>query len=247
MSSSRLNLVLLPIVLAFVTSSVAQAHGDEEKTDEGAMKSHHELVHPFMAHMGMPDEPGETSLRVTSMQERNGQGSTGTYAFHIEAGIIDRVGLHLRNDGVGTRKNTELMVQYAVLKSESSSDGLALIGEVEFPTGPNAENRGRGLLGISFALTPVSVIGINSVIHYGPEQKMIDAEIAFVGRLTKTLFPVFELRGESSPGDMTTANSLFACKFKVTPENTIGVAYQIPILMARDYDSQLLMQAEFNF
>lgn len=256
MNYPRLGSSLAAISFALLVPCLALSHGAEaeEKTahveDEGAeahpAAGHHDLVHPFMAHMGMPDGPGEVSLRVTSIQERNGPDAAGTYAFHIEAGVADRLGLHLRNDGVGKHESTEMMLQYAVLRSASGSDGLAVIGELEFPTGPAAENRSRGLFGLSFAVTPAPILKIDSVVHYGPEEKMIEWEIAFVSRLTKKIFPTLEFRGESSK-DMSLTNSLLAFKFKVTPQNTIGVAYQIPITSMREYDSQLLMQAEFNF
>ena len=200
--------------------------------------------------MGMPDGPGEVSVRLNSIQQRETGATAGTAAstmgFHLEAGIFNRLGLHLRNDGVALSKMTEMMVQYAILKSENGKSGLALIGEIEFPTGATAESKKEYLYGISFAHTWDSILSVNSVIHYNPEEKMTGWEIAFVTKLTENFFPVLEFRGESG-GGMSNTNGLFAWKFKTTGDHSIGLGYQQPLTTNRDYESQLIAQAEFNF
>src|SRR3989344_507830 len=112
-----------------------------ETSEAVAASDHHALVHPFLVHMGMPDGPGEVSARVMSVEERNVGVASGTYGFHIEAGIVDRLGLHLRNDSVRTHSKTEMMLQYAVLRSDDGLSGISLIGELEFPTGSTLNNR----------------------------------------------------------------------------------------------------------
>ncbi|OYZ23575.1 MAG: hypothetical protein B7Y39_04525 [Bdellovibrio sp. 28-41-41] len=245
------------MVLALLVCSEAQTHETNSEADtkpnhagnpeaKSASNDHHAFVHPFVAHMGMPDEPGEVSLRLMSIQERNTGATTGGYGFHLEAGVIDSLGLHLRNDNVATHNRTEMMLQYAVLKSESGQNGLSLIGEVEFPTGATTDNQSKGLFGVSFAYSLSSVLNVDSVVHYSPDEKMVEWEIGFVSRLTENIFPVVEFRGESSK-DMSITNSLFAWKFKLPNNNSIGIGYQIPTTAKRDYDSQLILQAEFNF
>lgn len=207
---------------------------------------HHAFVHPFLAHMGMPDGPGEVSVRLMSVEARNAGVAEGTYGFHIETGIIDRWGLHLRNDAVKTHSKTEMMLQYAVLKSDDGLSGISLIGELEFPTGSTASNRIEGLYGISFAYTWAPILTVNSVVHYNPDEKEVEWEIAFVGRLTEKIFPVLEFSGENTQ-DMSLATALFAWKFKIASRNSLAVAYRVPITTPRDFDSQLMLQAEFNF
>ena len=237
-------------------TSLAQAHEPKSNSDTTHLQghtepprtemtvSHHAFVHPLVAHMGMPDEPGEVSVRVMSIAERNAGLVNGTYGFHLEAGVVDRLGLHLRNDAVATHNRTEMMLQYAVLKSREN--GIALIGEVEFPTGPTTDNQKKYLYGVSFAYYWESILSVNSVAHYSPQEKMTEWEIAFVSRLNEKIYPVFEFRGEADK-DMSMANALLALKFKIPNGNAIGLGYQVPISTNREYDSQLIAEVEFNF
>ena len=239
------------------TTAAAQVAGhdhtewnvDKVAADSTEMKSasdHHALVHPFLVHMGMPDGPGELSVRIFSVEERNAGVANGTYGFHFEAGLFDRLGLHLRNDAIRTHSNTEMMLQYAILRSADGKSGISVIGEVEFPTGNTLENRSTGMFGISFAYLWLPTFAVNSVVHYDQDEKMLEWEISFIGRLTEKIFPVLELSGET--GDiMSLSTALFAWKFKIPNNNSLGVAYRVPISTMREFESQLMLQAEFNF
>ena len=256
MTTPYLTRIFMIASFSVLTSPLALAHGPQSESDapsghaeEGVVTSetasgHHALVHPFVVHMGMPDEPGEISVRLMSITERNAGVANGTYGFHVEVGVADRLGLHLRNDALATHANTELMLQYALLKS--GENGIALIGEVEFPTGPTTENRNKYLSGLSFAYYWDSILSVNSVVHYNAPEKMTEWEIAFVSRMTEKIFPVLEFRGEATK-DMSTTQALLALKFKIPRGNAIGVGYQIPISTNRDYDSQLITEVELNF
>lgn len=219
-------------------------HADEGVVMTAPASGHHALVHPFVAHMGMPDEPGEISVRLMSITERNAGMANGTYGFHLEAGVAERLGLHLRNDSIATHNNTELMLQYALLKS--GENGIALIGEIEFPTGPTTDNQNKYLSGLSFAYYWNSILSVNSVVHYNAPEKMTEWEIAFVSRMTAKIFPVLEFRGEAMKA-MSTTKALLALKFKLPQGNAIGLGYQIPISTIRDFDSQLISEVELNF
>lgn len=221
---------------------------DVEKQASSTTKAgdHHAFVHPFLAHMGMPEGPSEVSVRLMSVEERNVGVAGGTYGFHFEVGIIDRLGLHLRNDAVKTHSKTEMMLQYAVLKSNDGLSGISLVAELEFPTGSTLSNRTEGLYGVSFAYLWVPALAINSTIHYNPDEKAAEWEIAFVGRLTEKIFPVLEFSGENTQ-EASLTSALFAWKFRVPDNNSLGVAYRIPITTNREFDSQLMLQAEFNF
>ena len=75
---------------------------------------------------------------------------------------------------------------------------------------------------------------------------MVEWEIAFVSRLTKNICPVLEIRGDVSK-EMSTTNALGALKFKIPHGYAMGLGYQIPISKDREYDSQLILEAELNF
>jgi hypothetical protein len=252
MSIMNLKKIILASSLVLF-NSLGQAHeeaehkhaeSDQEKVAQP--NDHHAFVHPFISHMGMPDSPGEVSTRINSFERRTDGESSGTYGFHIEAGIFEKLGLHLRNDGVKTHENSELMLQYALLKSSSGLSGLSLIGEVEFPTGPTKEKT-MGLFGISFAHQVATILAINSTIHYSPKKEGVEWEIAFVTPVTEKIFPVLEANGEVMKGGKTITNILGGLKFKIPNGHALGVAYQIGIPNHRDFNSQLIVQAELNF
>ncbi len=219
----------------------------ERSSDKSSAPSdHHALVHPFLTHMGMPDNPGELNARIMTVEQRIGGVTNGSYAFHFESGIIDRLGLHLRNDGVKFHRNTELMLQYAVLRSDSGLNGISLIGETEFPTGPTTtKTKGGG--GISFAYIFLPVLAINSVVHYLPSDKLVEWEISFAGKLTEKIFPVLEASGEKMKGSNGIVNALAGLKFKIPDSHALGVAYQVGTTGTREYDSRLLVQADLSF
>lgn len=246
-----LNRTVFVAIFLLSQASIAYAHEEGAQSaldlDSGSMpEGHHSMVHPFMAHMGLPDGPGEVSARVTSVEQRMDGVSQGTYAFHIESGVVDGVGIHLRNDAIKSNPSSEVMLQYAVWRTPSKLSGVAVFGELEFPTGNTTDNRTAGVLGVSFAYLDVPVLAVNSTIHYNPREKMIEWEIAFVTRVTKNIFPVVEVRGDALKGPGTT-NLLAALKYKIPHDNAIGVGYQFPVTSGRDYDSQLLLQAELGF
>ncbi len=253
MKAMNSKTIFRAIFFTLSLSSVGQAHEDAEHKKSGwdldkavEVSDHHALVHPFATHMGMPDGPGEMSARITSIEQRSDGAASGTYGFHIEAGIADRLGLHLRNDAVKFQDYTELMLQYAVLRSDSGLNGISLIGEVEFPTGSTTKTT-NGAVGISFAYIVLPVLAVNSVIHYMPRSKDTEWEISFVGRLTEKIFPVLEARGELMENGESIVSSLAGLKFKIPNGHALGVGYQFGTTATRDFDSRLLLQVDLGF
>lgn len=243
--------ILLTIFFTFLLSSRGQANDEHKNPNWDLEKTiqptdHHVLVHPFLTHMGMPDAPGEMSARIMSVAQRSEGTVSDTYGFHLETGIIDRLGLHLRNDAVKFNKNTELMLQYAVLRSDSGLNGVSLIGEVEFPTGATTE-KAKGGVGVSFAYVLLPVFAINAVAHYVPHDKMTEWEIAIVSKMTEKIFPVLEASGEKMKGEDAITNFLAGLKFKIPNGHALGVAYQVGTTGTRDFDSRLLLQADLSF
>jgi hypothetical protein len=252
MNSKNSKTRFLALFLTLSVGSVGQAHGEaeHEKSDWDLEKvaqsnDHHALVHPFLTHMGMPDNVGELSTRLMSVEQRNDGSTSGTYGFHLETGVVDKLGLHLRNDAVGFKKFTELMLQYAVLRSNSGLNGVALIGELEFPTGQTTDTA-KGGVGISFAYILLPVLAVNSVVHYVPRDEGTEWEIALVTKLTEKIFPVLEASGEMTK-DENIVNALAGLKFKIPNGHSLGLGYQVGTTAMRDYDSRLILQAELNF
>lgn len=241
--------IFLLTFVAFILSSMGyanEAHSNWDLDKVTQPNDHHALVHPFLTHMGMPDNPGEMNSRITSVAQRSDGLVSETYAFHLETGIVDRLGLHLRNDAVKFNKSSELMLQYAVLKSESGLSGVSLIGEVEFPTGPTTTTTTGGV-GVSFAYILLPVLAVNSVVHYIPRDKATEWEISFVSKLTEKIFPILEASGEKMKGEASIVNALAGLKFKIPDGHALGVAYQVGTTRVRDYNSRLLLQADLSF
>ena len=253
MKAMSLKIISVALFSVLSLSSIGHAHEDagdkhsELDLDKPVqMSDHHAFVHPFLTHMGMPDEPGELSTRIMSVEQRNDGSSSGTYGFHLETGIVDRLGLHLRNDAVKFKNSTELMLQYAVLRSDSGQNGVSIIGETEFPTGSTNEKT-KGVVGVSFAYILVPAFAANSVIHYIPSEKAVEWEISLASKLTEKIFPVLEASGEKKKDEKGIVNALAGLKFKIPNGHALGVAYQVGTTGVRNFDSRLLLQAELNF
>ncbi|MDD4976034.1 MAG: hypothetical protein PHY93_16890 [Bacteriovorax sp.] len=250
--SSKTIFVATVLSLLFFSVGHANENAEHEHSNWDLDKAtvqpmdHHAFVHPFLTHMGMPDAPGELSARIMSVEQRSNGSSSGTYGFHLETGIIDRLGLHLRNDAVKFHDSTEMMLQYAVLRSDSGLNGVSLISEVEFPTGPT-KVKTKGGVGVSAAYILQRVLALNSVIHYMPSEKATEWEISLASKLTDKIFPVLEVSGEKKKGEKSIVNALAGLKFKIPDGHALGVAYQVGTTGVRDFDSRLLLQAELNF
>ena len=80
------------LFLAFLFAGLGVASGAacaEEKT---------EIAHPFLTHEGLPDAVGSYSTRLSSLATRIDGTTKGDFAFHVETGLTENIGLHLRSD-----------------------------------------------------------------------------------------------------------------------------------------------------
>ncbi len=221
---------------------------------------HHAMTHPFLSHMGLPDGPGEASVRLTGIQ-RGMKDSSGTdLAFHVEAGIMDRLGLHLRNDsitGAGMRSRdgemedhgTEIMLMYALLQDPEATRGLSVFAETAAPTvrhdGPSVRY-GGGVGGRFILATRVQWDGI---VHVSPANGSVEVgyESALVVRATGRVFGVVETRGEISKGAPTNY-LLLAAKVGLGESGAaVGAGIQFPTTSARTYDRQAMFQLDWGF
>lgn len=197
------------------------------------------FVHPFLAHMALPDHVGEVSLRLTPFHERMGAETSSDIAFHVEAGLIPNVGLHVRNDALKSSAYSEVMLMYSFLHDAKLSRGISVFGQISIPTGPIESNTYKGLFGISGRETIPGLVVIDANIHFDPKDKMAEYESSFVFKASEIFYPIIEIRGEIMEKE-TTVYSLLGLKFKVADEIDWGVGLQLPISNVQEYDTQML-------
>jgi len=207
---------------------------------------HHAFAHPFFTHMGMPDGPGEISVRTSAIQEAYNDNVSRDLALHIETGLWNRVGLHLRNDSIKANMQTEMMVQYAVLQNKHADSGISTFVELEFPS--NYIPKDKEKVGLEIGVSGRKIFGkygiIDAGIHYSPEEKMVALETSGVLRLTPTIFPIVEGLIEKEGDEDVMANLLVGIKMRLKPGAHIGVGIQFPLTDYRSFDNRAFVQLE---
>ncbi|MHB9154437.1 MAG: hypothetical protein ACYC5N_01940 [Endomicrobiales bacterium] len=239
--------VFLGVVALFFVCFSAEGKGKVERNDNNGpgMDAEEMFVHPFLAHMGMPDTPNEGSLRLTGFQTRFNGMTNSDLALHVEAGLVPRLGLHIRSDGIQKEEFSEVMLQYAVMADKNVSQGISVFGQLNIPTGSIENNDYRGLFGISGRFIFPAFMICDANIHYDPGEKMAEYEAAFVFRASSKYFPILEARGHFNE-----ENELYmlpAIKFKLAEHSVFGVGLQVPISVQKAYDSQALLSFDMGF
>ncbi|MFO7890436.1 MAG: hypothetical protein R6V04_08860 [bacterium] len=230
--------ILIFGILIFNLQFAHTQHIEEEHEDH--------FLHPFLAHMALPDRPGEISVRVSPFQERLGVETIQDIGVHIEAGILPRLGLHVRNDAIKEGPYTEMMIMYALIQNTSLSRGISLFGQLSIPTGPIESNRNRTLFGLAARETLKKFVIINTNVHIDVKEEMADIGSSFVFRLSEKLYPIFEVHGEIGEEE-THASGLFALKFRVKQHTGLGFGFQFPFSGHKEYDTQLLATFDLTF
>ncbi len=197
------------------------------------------FVHPFLAHMALPDRPGEVSLRFSPFQQREGAATISDYSFHVEAGLFPNVGLHVRNDALKNAPYSEVMLMYSFLHDPKLQKGISVFGQISIPTGPIESNTYKGLFGISARETIPELVVFDANVHINLKDKMAEYESAFVFKASEIYYPIIEIRGEKTEEE-TTVYSLLGLKFRIADEIAWGFGVQLPISSAREYDTQML-------
>jgi len=226
------------LVLGLTLAPQLHAQTKDEQPEQGER-----FVHPFLAHMGMPDEPGEVSLRTTAIKSQYQGDTESDLAVHVEAGLARRLGLHVRADGINHEAYSEVMLQYGLLYGPHERYGLSVFGQVSVPTGDVKNNEYKGLFGGSYMLMPADFVVLNGNVHYNPKDDMAEYEDALVFRQNEKFFPIVEVRGEITT-DYTTAYVLPGMKFRLSPTMAFGVGAQIALTNEREYDTQALLTLE---
>ena len=241
------NLVIILLALTGMVFSGSRLAAQTLKPESSAQKEHGDLfVHPFFSHMALADPVGEVSFRFTGEQFRDESGTSTDFGLHIEAGILPRLGIHIRSDAFKHEPYAEVMLMYNVFTTKHRNFGVSVFGQASIPTGNIATNTYRGLfgLGIKEALPPAAVF--NGDIHYNPEDNMAEYEGSFVFRASDLLYPIVEARGEITK----TGTSLYilpALKFRIHENQTIGAGFQIAVSNEREHDDEVMLQYGIEF
>jgi len=204
------------------------------------------FVHPFFAHMALADEAGTVSFRFSGLQFRNGTEVNNDFAYHIEAGLLPRLGIHFRSDGIKEESYSEMMLMYNLFTTDKENFGISLFGQLSIPTGSVESNTYKGLFGfgIKEALPPVVVF--NGDLHYDPKDNMAEYEGSFVFRASKLFYPIIEGGGEIT-GEGTSFYLLPGIKFRVEENQTIGIGFKEAVTSNREYDTLGVLQYGIEF
>jgi hypothetical protein len=204
------------------------------------------FVHPFLAHMALADKPGEVSLRLTPFQQRTGSDATRDLAAHIEAGLMPRLGLHIRTDGIGTSPRSEVMLMYNVITDKKMDNGVSLFGQVSIPTGPWDAAGYRALFGAAGRVTIPKIMVMDANMHVNLKDNMAEYESAFVFKASQLIYPIFEIRGEIMKNTVT-SYSLLGLKFRVKDNIAFGAGFQLPLTTDHEYNAQALLTLGMAF
>ncbi len=215
--------------------------------DESQMSDEEEeIAHPFFTHMGMPERVGVFSLRLAGLSNRVEGRTKGDFGFHFETGLTKYIGIHIRNDSFLDRTRSEVMFQFAAIRSKDGMSGFSPIIEFEIPTRKGGGSRINTLVGFSTALVNKRA-AFNQVVHYNPREDAVDYSAALVLRLGKRYFPVFEILGEGMRGERPIVNLLGGFKVRVNKNVTLGFAVQVPVTSRKDFSSQLVFQPDLEW
>lgn len=218
------------------SQSVQMGMNDEEE----------EVAHPFFTHMGVPEGVGVFNLRLAGLATRADGRTKGDFAFHFETGLTKYLGLHIRNDSFLDRTRSEVMFQFAAIRSKNGMSGFSPIIEFEIPTRKGGGSRINTLVGFSTALGNKRA-AFNQVVHYNPREDSMDASAAFVVKVGTQFFPVFEVLGEAMRGEKPIINLLGGLKVRVSKNLVLGFAVQAPVTKRRDFSSQLAFQPDIEW
>jgi hypothetical protein len=214
--------------------------------DKGSqMSDDEEIAHPFFTHMGMPEAVGTYSLRLAALATRMDGKTKSDFAFHFETGLSKFVGLHIRNDRFLDNTHTEIMFQFAAIRSKDGMSGFSPIIEFEIPTKRGA-SRINTLVGFSTAVVR-SRFAFNQVLHYNPREDMMDGSAALVYKLSKKTFFVVEILGNKMQDAQAVINLLGGVKIKLNKYIILGIGYQQPITTNKEFSSQYIFQPDMEW
>ncbi len=227
-------------------SPFAGAQQSSQSDQMGMNDEEEEVAHPFFTHMGVPEAVGVFNLRLEGLATRADGRTKGDFGFHFETGLTKYIGLHVRNDSFLDRTRSEVMFQFAAIRSKNGMSGFSPIIEFEIPTRTGGGSRVNTLVGFSTALAN-SRAAFNQVVHYNPREDSADASAALVVKVGKRFFPVIEILGEGMRGEKPIVNLLGGLKVRMSKELVIGFAVQVPVTKRKDFSYQLAFQPDIEW
>jgi hypothetical protein len=222
------------------TKSVAPIQA-EMNMGEGEM----DIVHPFFTHMGMPDAVGHYALRLSGVATREEGHTRGDFVFHLETGLAKRLGLHIRNDRVSHNAHTEIMLQYAAIRSRYGMSGFSPFTEVEIPTHKD-ERHTYGLVGFS-TMWSTHRFELNQSVEYSPKEKALEGSLSMVGKVGQRLFPVVEFIMAAAKGATPQNSMIGGLKYQINRYAAVGIGCQVPVTKAKEFTHQVLLQTDLEW
>jgi hypothetical protein len=211
----------------------------------GQMTDDKDLAHPFFSHMGMPHKVGSYSLRLAALATQIDGKTKGDFAFHFETGLSKFIGLHIRNDRFLQESHTEIMFQFAAIRSRDGMSGFSPIIEFEIPTKKGA-TRINTRVGFSTAVVGLH-LAFNQSFNYNPYDDMVEGEASLVFKAGKRVFLIAEILGEKMPHEQAIINLVGGVKIKLNENFMLGIGYQQPVTTNRDFSSQFIFQPNMEW
>jgi hypothetical protein len=234
---------------AFSQSNDTMKMQQQQPNMEKSMKMGNEMeevAHPFFSHMGVPDAVGNYNLRLSGLLTNNEGKKDGDFAFHFETGLTNFIGLHIRNDGFLDREHTELMFQFAAIRSKDKMSGISPLIEFEFPTNTGGDRHTNILVGFTTALAN-STMAFNQALHYNARTEEYEVNESFVVKVGSRIYPVVEIFGEALPHEQPLFNVLGGIKVRINKKLILGLALQAPITTRKDFTWQLVFQPDIEW
>ncbi|MCX5800328.1 MAG: hypothetical protein NTX17_02965 [Candidatus Eisenbacteria bacterium] len=219
--------------------------GDQAPDTTKSTAREMDVAHPFFTHMGMPEGVGNYTLRLDGTAT-TGEGKTeGDFGFHLETGLSETIGLHIRNDRVSSNPHTEITFQFAALSSHDRMSGFSPFMEFEIPT-HEGEKTIYTLVGFSTAWA-TSGFALNQSLEYSPKEEDVEGSASAVVKLSERFFPVVEFIGEAVKGSPPLYTMLGGLKGRISRRVLIGAAYKVPLSSEKEFDSQVLVETDLEW
>jgi hypothetical protein len=231
------------VIAVFLQPAFCQSKDAMTGMDMGAEEM--DFVHPFFTHMGLPDPVGHYALRLSGVSTREDGQANDDFGFHLETGLADRIGLHIRNDRVSNNAHTEIMLQYAAVKSPDGMSGFSPFAELEVPTHKD-EQHAYGLVGFS-TMWSTHMLELNQSLEYSPEEEALEGSISVAGKAGQRLFPVIEFILATANNAKPQNSMIGGLKYRLNKNIVFGIGYQVPVTEVKEFTHQVLFQTDIEW
>jgi len=227
----------------FIQSAFCQSNDTMKGMNMG--EGEMDFVHPFFTHMGLPDAVGHGDLRLSGVATREEEHTREDFGFHLETGLADRLGLHIRNDRISNNTHTEIMLQYAAIKSRDGMSGFSPFIEAEIPTHKD-ERHTYGLFGFS-TMWSTHILEFNQSLEYSPREEALEGSLAMVGKVGQRFFPVVEFILAAANGEKPQNSMIGGLKYRINKNIVLGIGYRVPVTKVKEFTNQVLIQTDLEW